>query len=106
MGKKLNSDISEMISRCEKCGARGSKPIKYCYKAYKKNQRTKERYQADTVFLSDYLVGNIDQRYLLTIVDHFCKFGYVTLTYIKTEIKVLAYFKEFQKLIGKPDILR
>ena len=65
-----------------------------------------ERYQADTVFLSDYLVGNTGQRYLLTIVDHFSKFGYATLMHTKTGIEVLTSFKEFLKLIGKPDILQ
>ena len=29
------------------------------------SHRAKERYQADTVFLSDYLVGNTGQRYLI-----------------------------------------
>ena len=52
----------------------------------------KERYQVDTVFLSNYLVGNTGQRYLLTIVDHFSKFGYATLMHSKTEIEVLASF--------------
>ena len=45
---------------------------------YIESHRAKERYQADTVFLSDYLVRNTSQMYLLTIVDHFSKFGYAT----------------------------
>ena len=70
------------------------------------NHRAKKKYQADTVFWSDYLVGNTGQRYLLTIVDHFSKFGYATLMHTETGIEVLASFKEFLKLIGKPDILQ
>ena len=56
------SDISEMISRCEICGARGSKPRKNIATKHIESYRAKERYQADTVFLSDYLVGNTGQR--------------------------------------------
>ena len=70
------------------------------------NHRAKERYQADTVFLSNYLVGNTDQRYLLTIVDHFNKFGYATLMHTETGIDLSASFKEFLKHIGNPDILQ
>ena len=57
------------------------------------SHRTKERYQADAVFLSDYLVGNTCQRYLLTNVNHFIKFGYATLMHTNTGIKVLAFLK-------------
>ena len=34
---------------------------------------SKERYQADTVYLSDYL--ETDKRYILTMVDHFSKYS-------------------------------
>ena len=104
--ENMDSDISEMISRCEICGTRGSKPRKNIATKHIESHRAKERYQADIVFLSDYLVGNEGQRYLLTIVDHFSKFGYATLMHTKTGIEVLASFKEFLKLIGKPDILQ
>ena len=63
--------------------------------------RAKERYQADTVFLSDYLVGNTGQRYLLTIVDYFSKFGYATLMHTKTGIEVLASFKRILEAYRK-----
>ena len=102
----MDSDISEMISRCETCGARGSKLRKNIATKHIESHRAKERYQADTIFLSDYLVGNTGHRYLLTIVDHFSKFGYATLIHTKSGIEVLASFKEFLKLIGKPDILQ
>ena len=49
--------------------------------------RAKERYQTDTIFLSDYLVGNTDQRYLLIILDHFSKFGYATLMDTETGMR-------------------
>ena len=102
----MDSDISEMISRCEICGARGSKPRKNIATKHIESHRAKERYQADIAFLSDYLIGNAGQRYLLTIVDHFSKFGYATLMHAKTGIEVLASFKEFLRLMGKPDILQ
>ena len=90
--ENMDSDISEMIFRCEVYGARGSKPRKNIATKHIENHRAKERYQADTAFLSDYLVGNTGQRYLLTIVDHFSKFGYATLMHTKTGIEILAFF--------------
>ena len=65
------------------------------------DHRAKERFQADTVFLSDYLVENIGRKYLLTIADYFSKFGYATLMHTKTGIVVLASFKEFLRFIRK-----
>ena len=47
-----------MNSQCERCGTRRSKPRKNIATKYIESHRAKERYQADTVFLSDYLVGN------------------------------------------------
>ena len=70
----MDSDISEMISRCEICGVRGSKPRKNIVTKHIERHRAKERYQADKIFLSDYLFGNTGQRYLLIIIDHFSKF--------------------------------
>ena len=80
-----------MISRYEICGARGSKPKKIATK-YIESHRAKERYQADKVFQSDYLVENTCQGYLLTIVNHFSKFGYATLMHAKTGIEVFRFF--------------
>ena len=64
------------------------------------------RYQADKIFLSDYLVGNAGQRYLLTIADYLSRFRYANLMHTKTGIEVLASFKEFLKHIGKLNILQ
>ena len=98
--KDMDSDISEIISQCEICGARGSKQRKNIATKHIESHRAKERYQADTVFLSDYLVGNTGQRYLLTTFNHFSKFEYATLMHTKTGIEVLASYKEFMKFIG------
>ena len=70
------------------------------------SHKAKERYQADTVFFLDYIAGNLGQSYLLTIFDHFSKFRYEILMQTKTGIEILASFKEFPKLIGKPNILQ
>ena len=56
------------------------------------SHRAQERYQGDEIFLLNYLVGIIGQRYLLTIVDYFSKFRYATLMHTKTGIQVLAFF--------------
>ena len=56
--ENMDSDISEMISRCEICGARGSISRKNIATKHIQSHRVKERYQAETVFQSDYLAGN------------------------------------------------
>ena len=86
------------MTRYEICGASGSKQRKNIETNHLESYRANERYQANTVFLSDYLVGNEGQRYLITIVDNFSKFGYATLMHTKTRIEVLAYLKNFWSL--------
>ena len=101
----MDSDISEMISRCEICGVRGSKPRKNIATKHIESHRVKERYQADTVFLSDYLVGNTGRGIYLQLLIISVSLD-MQLKHTKTEIEVLASFKEFLKLIGKPDTLQ
>ena len=86
----------------EKCWTRGSKPKNIDTKRIV-SHRNKEKYQADTVFISNYLIGNTGQRYLLSINDHFGKFRYATLMHTKTEIEVLAYLKKFLLVIENPN---
>ena len=51
----------------------------------------KERYQADTVYLSDYLVT--DKRYILTMVDHFSKYSWIVVMSDKKAATVLRAIK-------------
>ena len=69
------------------------------------SRRVKERYQADTVFLSDYFVGNTGRGIYLQLLNISVSLN-MQLKHTKTGIEVLASFKEFLKLIGKPDILQ
>ena len=51
----------------------------------------KERYQADTVYLSNYLVA--DKKYILTIVDHFPKYCWIVVMSDKKAATVLRAIK-------------
>ena len=64
---------------------------------------TKERYQVDTVYLSDYLVT--DKRYILTIVDHFSKYGWIVVMSDKKASNVLRAIKLCLVTHGKPESL-
>ena len=55
--------------------------------------RSKERFQIDMVYLSDYLVGSKEDRYLLTIIDHFSKFGMIFIVPNKKSTTVLKELK-------------
>ena len=51
----------------------------------------KERYQVDTVYLSDYLVT--DKRYILTMVDHLSKYGWIVVISDKKAANILRAIK-------------
>ena len=61
----------------------------------------KERYQVDTVYLSDYLV--IDKRYILTMVDHLSKYGWIVVMSDKKAANVLRAIKLCLVTHGKPE---
>ena len=64
----------------------------------------KERYQADTVYLSDYLV--LDKRYLLTMIDHFNKYGWIVVLSDKSATTKLRAVKACIATHGKPKSLQ
>ena len=71
--EKMQKDVRELYFNCEIWAGRTKKPIKkFAYK-HIDSYYPKERYQADNVYLSNYLVS--DKRYLLTMIDHFSKYG-------------------------------
>ena len=55
--------------------------------------KPKDRYQADTVRLSKYLMSD-GFKYLFTIVDHFTKYGWIIPLKDKTVKNVLGAFKK------------
>ena len=89
----MDSDISEMISRCEICGVKRLISRKNIATKHIESYRAQERCQAEKVFLSDYLDRNTSQTYLPTTNNNFSKFGYSNLIHIKTKREVLASLK-------------
>ena len=93
-----------MYFNCEICAGRTKKTKKKM--AYKHIDRyyPKERYQADTVYLSDYLVTY--KRYILTMVDHFSKYGWIVVMSDKKAVTVLRAIKLCFVTYGKPESFR
>ena len=58
------------------------------------------------IYLSDYLVGSMEGRYLLTIIDHFSKFGVISLVPNKKSTPVLKALKRCLRITGKPGIIQ
>ena len=58
------------------------------------------------VYLSDYLVGSKEDRYLLTIIDHFSKFGMISIVPNKKSTTVLKVLKEWLRITGKPGMIQ
>ena len=72
---KMIEDIKLFIFRCDICQSRTTNPQKHNLVKHIKSRYPGERFQADTVYLSDYIADD-SNRYLLTMVDHFSKFGF------------------------------
>ena len=88
-------------------GARRVKPKKNIALKHINSSYPKERFQVDMVYLSDMLLINFpDERYLLSIVDHFSKYGWVVVLTNKKSKTVLKVIWECLKITGKPTILQ
>ena len=61
----------------EICRARGVKPKKNIAMKHINSSYPKERFQVDIAYLSDILINSPDEKYLLSIVDYFSKYGWV-----------------------------
>ena len=98
---KMEKDVREMYFNCEICAGRTKKPKKKMAYKHIDSYYPKERYQADTVYLSDYLVT--DKRYILTMVDHFSKYGWIVVMSDKKAVTVLRAIKLCFVTHGKPE---
>ena len=58
------------------------------------------------IYLSDMLINSLDERYLLSMVDHFSKYGWVVVLPNKKSKTVLKAIRECLKITGKPTILQ
>ena len=80
----IEKDIREFYFKCPTCGIRTSKSRKKYEVKHKEMDYSRQRYQADTKYLSDYISNN--KRYLFMMVDHFTKFEWVILMKNKNQI--------------------
>ena len=97
---RMQKDVRELYFNCEIWADRTKKPkMKIAYK-HIDNYYPKERYQADTVYLSNYLVS--DKKYLLTMIDHFCKYEWIVVLSDKSATTVLRAIKACRATHGKP----
>ena len=86
-------------------GGRHQKRLKNNAVKHIESRKPTEKYQADTVYLSDYLTKNTKQ-YLLTVIHHFSKFGWAALISDKQAATVLIELKNIFHSQGYPKILQ
>ena len=58
------------------------------------------------VYLSDYPIGSKEDRYLLTIVDHFRKFGVISIVPNKKFTTVLIVLKRCLRITGNQGMIQ
>ena len=104
--ENLEESARSLYFDWEICGARGVKPKKNIALKHINSSYPKERFQVDMVYLSDMLINSPDERYLLSIVDHFSKYGWVVVLPNKKSKTVLKAIRECLKITGKPTILQ
>ena len=102
--EKMQKDVRELYFNCEIWAGRTKKPKKKIAYKHIDSYYPKERYQADTVYLSDYLVS--DKRYLLTMIDHFSKYGWIVVLSDKSATTLLRAIKVWIATHGKPESLQ
>ena len=87
------NDIRDFYFKCQVCEIRTSKPRKKAVIKHINSFKPKDRYQADTVQLSKYVMSD-GFKYLFTMVDHFTKYGWIIPLKDKTAKNVLGAFKK------------
>ena len=71
-----------------------TKPMKNVVIKHIDSSMSKERYQADTGLLSNYVTSD-GYKYLFTMVNHFTKYGWIETLKDKTAIIILRAFKRW-----------
>ena len=107
MGYKWNkksNDVRQMFYKWEFWIGHTKKSKKKIAYKHSESNYPKERYQVDTTMLYDHIPA--DNRKLLTMVDHFRRFGWVVSIPNKKSQTVLDTIKLWFALHGKPDSLQ
>ena len=101
---KMANDVRQMFYKWEFWIGHIKMPKKKIAYKHIESNYPKERYQVDTTMLYDHIPA--DNRNLLTMVDHFSKFGRVVSIPNKKSQIVLDAIKLWFALHGKPDSLQ
>ena len=100
-------DIRDFYFKWQVWEIRTTKPRKNVVIKYIDSSMSKERYQVDTVFLSNYVTSD-GYKYLFTMVDHFTKYGRIEILKEKkkTAIIILRAFKRWIRTHYIPTVLQ
>ena len=102
--EKMQKYVRELYFICEIWAGRTKKPKKKIAHKHIDSYYSKERYQPNTVYLSDYLVS--DKRYLLTMINHFNKYGWIVVLSDKSAATIIKTLKACIAIYGKPESLQ
>ena len=104
--ENLEESAKSLYFDWEICGTRRVKPKKNIALRHINSSYPKERFQVDMVYLSDMLINSPDEKYLLSIVDHFSKYGWAVVLLNKNIKTILKAIIECLKITGKPTVLQ
>ena len=75
----IEEDVRKLYFSCDIWEAIGTKPKKTQIMKHIETIWAKKWYQINMVYLSNYLVESKEDRYLLTIINHFSKFWMISI---------------------------
>ena len=100
----MKKSVREFYFNCKVCHQINQKPKKKVAVFHNPSWRPKERFVIDAVYLSDYIAN--EDRYLITMIDHFSKYGWAKLVKNKSVDLILLTIKLFYTFYGFPEILQ
>ena len=99
----FKKSVREFYFNCEVCQQINQKLKKNFAVYHIPSSRPKERFLIDAEYLSDCIAN--EDRYLITIIYHFSKYGWAKLVKNKSADLILLKIKHFFTLYGFPEIL-
>ena len=100
----MENSVRNYYFEWEKWQQRYQKPKKNQTVAHIESTHPKERFVIDVVYLSDFV--STTYRYLITMVDHFFKYGWAKIAKDKAPDTILRTLKQFFTYHGCPEILK
>ena len=100
----MENSVRNFYFEWEKWQQRYQKPKKNQTVTHIESTRPKERFVIDVVYLNDFI--STTHRYLITMVDHFSKYGWAKIAKDKTANTILRTLKQFFTYHGCPEVLQ